>query len=64
MKKEKIVKEEEVIEEEVVTTKKASKDVATVVWRMGIRTYTKAIHGDDFLDLAKQFVAKHGGKVE
>lgn len=64
MKKEKIVKEEEVSEEDVITTKKVSKDIATVVWRLGTRTYTKAIHGDDFLNLAKQFVAKHGGVIE
>lgn len=56
------VEAEETVEEvnPVVESKKTE---VTVVWRLGTRTFAKAIHGDDFVDLAKQFVAKHGGEI-
>lgn len=40
------------------------KDSVNVVNASGnvVRKYSKAIHGDDYLDLAKDFVTKHGKK--
>lgn len=52
--------EKETLSEPAVTSKKTE---VTVVYRLGTRTYTKAVHGADFEDLAKQFVAKHGGEI-
>ncbi len=42
---------------------KAGKDSATVSWSGGTRTYTRDIHGDDFLELAKEFAGKKGGTI-
>ena len=62
----KVEVEEEVVEdtEEVATPKKSVKrDEVTVTFRLGSRVYSREVHGDDFEDLAKQFVAKHGGEI-
>ncbi len=57
---EEVVEEVETVVEPVVVSKKTE---VTVVYRLGTRTYTKAVHGDEFVDLAKQFAAKHDGKI-
>lgn len=46
------------VEEEVV-----SGDEVTVAWRLGTRVFSKKIHGTRFVDVAKQFAHKHGGKL-
>lgn len=44
---------------------KAGKDSVTVTWRGNSRVYSKEIHGDDFLALAKQFAGKYpDAKIE
>lgn len=45
----------------------ATKDSATsvsVAWNGGTREFSKEVHGDDFLDLAKQFAAKFNGTIK
>ena len=51
------------VTDENVDTKSAIKGEATVTYRNGSRTYTKAIHGDNFRELAEEFAAKRGGTV-
>ena len=35
-----------------------------VEWRGNTREFSKAIHGDDFIDVAKEFAAKVNGEVK
>jgi len=35
-----------------------SVDSVAVKWRAGVRVYTRALHGDNFIELAKEFAAK------
>jgi hypothetical protein len=67
-------KEDEVLEEttEETTEPEAAEEAApakgkkgevTVVYPGGQRTYSKEVHGEDFLALAKEFAAKREGKV-
>lgn len=42
------------------STKKTS---VTVTWNNGVREYSKEVHGDDFMDLAKQFAEKFNGTI-
>lgn len=37
----------------------ANGDEVTVVWNNGSRVYSRAVHGDDFAELANEFVAKN-----
>lgn len=60
---EEVAEEETVSEPAVAVGKNSSRTEVTVVYRLGTRTYTKAVHGDEFVDLAKQFAAKHDGKI-
>lgn len=39
--------------------KAAMKASVTVTWNGGAREYSKAIHGDNFADLASQFAAQY-----
>ena len=63
---EKDVKDEEnSVEKDVEETKvPKNKNVAIVEWRGNIREYSKEIHGDNFLDLAKEFAIKVNGEVK
>ncbi len=65
-KKDKEVAEVEVKEvekvEEVVKDTKASADVYDMHGNF-VRTYSKEVHGKDFMSLAEQFVAKKAGFV-
>ena len=45
-----------------VETKSVSK--VTVTWNKGVREYSLAVHGENFLDLAGEFAKKHGGTVK
>lgn len=51
-----MAKEKNTEKEEVV-------DSVTVTWQGGVREYTKAVHGDDFMELAKEFATKKRGTV-
>lgn len=42
---------------------KADKHSATVKWTGGERTYSREVHGDDFMDHAEEFATKKGGTV-
>ena len=42
---------------------KAAKGSVVVSWGGGERTFSREVHGEDFADLAQQFVDKHGGTV-
>ena len=53
-------KEEPEVEAKVT---KSNKNEATVTWNGNSRTYTKAIHGDDFKELAQEYATKRGGVV-
>lgn len=58
--------QEELVEETVVTPAVVAgpdSGSATVVWRNGTRTYTKAIHGADYRELAQEFADKVEGKI-
>lgn len=39
-------------------------DFVTVTWNGGTRIYSKADHGTDFVDLAKQFADKFNGTIK
>lgn len=41
---------------------KAAKTSVTVEWNGGARVYSKEVHGENFADLADEFVAKHTDK--
>lgn len=43
--------------------KVVEKDSVTVTWRGNTRTYTRKIHGADFLELAKEFAEKNRGEL-
>ncbi len=55
-----VAEAEEIVVEPVTESKKTE---VTVVWRLGTRSFSKAVHGADFADLAKQFAVKHEGKI-
>lgn len=42
---------------------KVEGDSVVVKWKGGEREYSRAVHGDNFADLAKEFAEKKGGKV-
>lgn len=45
---------------------KISGDEVTVVWNNGSRVYSRAVHGDEFADLANEFCETHateGAKI-
>lgn len=46
-----------------LAAEKVDRTEATVVYRLGTRTYSKEEHGDDFMDLAKEFATKQEGKI-
>ena len=54
---------EETTEEVTPEEKTHSKDVVTVVWRLGSREYSRADHGPEFKLLAAEFAKKNDGKV-
>lgn len=54
---------EEANEEVTPEEKTSSKDVVTVVWRLGSREYSRAEHGEDFASLAAEFAKKKEGTV-
>lgn len=57
--------EEIVEEEEKKEDKKEGKVVAvTVEWRGNVREYSKEIHGEKFMDLAKEFAGKVNGELK
>jgi hypothetical protein len=56
--KKEVVEVEKPIEKEV--EKKAE---VMVTFRMGTRVYSKEMHGDKFMELAKEFCAKQGGTI-
>lgn len=43
---------------------KADKTSVVVEWRGNTRTYSKEIHGDDFLELAESFAKKFNGTIK
>ena len=45
------------------TTTKSDKNSATVEWLGQSRTYTREMHGDNFMALAKEFAAKKNGTL-
>jgi hypothetical protein len=45
-------------------TAKVAKSSAIVSWRGNTREYTVKIHGDKFMDFAKEFAGKVGGSVK
>lgn len=49
--------------EETETPEVETKGSVTVTWSGGSRVYSKAVHGKDFRDLAKEFVKKHNGEL-
>ncbi len=71
--KEKVIKEltkagidfdiESSIEELKNLLPKKDSDSVTVTWNGGTRTYSKEVHGDDYEDLADEFVEKHNGTI-
>lgn len=48
---------------DVSATPKSKKTEATVEWQGQVRTYTKEDHGENFLELAKEFAEKKGGEI-
>lgn len=44
--------------------KKEAKDVVLVEFHGGIREFTKAIHGEGFMDVAKEFATTHNGIIK
>lgn len=56
-------KVEEVITDESVEEVVAELNSVTVVWRGNSRTYTRAVHGDNFRALAEEFAAKNRGEL-
>jgi hypothetical protein len=61
MKNKPVVEDTEVVEE--TKTKKVARTEATVEWRGESRTYTLAMHGEDFEALAEEFAAKKNGRI-
>ncbi len=59
------VVETEEVEEAIEAPKaaKSNKTEVTVTWRGNSRVYSKAVHGENFLDLAKEFAEKKDGTV-
>lgn len=53
----------ETVAEEVVEVVKSARESIVVTWRGGVREYTKALHGADYLKLAKEFAEKRGGTL-
>ena len=51
----------ELVEETMAVEASPLKEEVTVKYRLGTRTYTKAVHGDNFYELAKSFADKQGG---
>lgn len=45
------------------TEKSSGKTSVIVTWGQGTREYSKAIHGPDFMKLAKQFAEKFDGVI-
>lgn len=48
---------------EVASNPEPKGDSVTVQFRGGVRTYSEAVHGEDFQSLANEFIAKHGGEI-
>lgn len=38
-------------------------DQVTVTWKGNSRVYSLEVHGENFMDLAKEFAEKHGGEI-
>lgn len=53
----------EPVVEEVVVEKKATRSSVTVVYRAGIREYSRDVHGEDFVGLAQEFADKKKGTL-
>lgn len=62
MAKKKAERNDDVVE--ALGTYEAAASEACVSWRGRTRVYTQTIHGDDFINLAKQFCSKVGGTLE
>lgn len=65
MAKAKTTEEVEVTDKEAVpvaSTTKENKTSVTVTWHGQSRVYSKAVHGENFLDLANEFAEKKGGE--
>lgn len=64
MKKQTIKKEEEILDTTVDVTEKIQNEISSVSVitkdKQVLRTYTKEIHGKDFIKLAKEFADKKG----
>ena len=41
-----------------------NKTSVKVEWRGGVREYSKEVHGDNFMDLAKSFAEKFNGEIK
>lgn len=56
--------EKEVVAEQAVSHVRVnSRDSLTVTWRGGSREYSRAVHGEDFVALAQEFVTKKKGTI-
>ena len=45
------------------TESAASKDVVTVEYHGNIREFSREIHGEDFMDVAKEFAKTNDGSI-
>ncbi len=48
---------------EVKEAAKVAKSSVVVTWNGGSREYSKAVHGDAFVELAEEFAGKKNGTV-
>lgn len=50
-------------EENTPAPKKSNKTVVSVSFYGGIREFSLEIHGEDFMDVANEFIATHNGTI-